>query len=274
MSLSSSVMQILYPPPDSALITAMSVMGIAAFTNVAISEIKGKNMKYSKFCSTDEDDDEKHKKKRKLVIPSKRGMLLCYAPAFVAAAGAASLTIFSGDGLRFFIVTSALTIHYLKRLLEVLFIHRYSGGMTIDASITISISYFIYTATMIYSQYLCIGHQEPSINLTYMGVALFVVGLLGNLYHHIILSTLRKEGEKVYKIPEGGLFGVVVCPHYLFEILGFWGLSCMSQTIYGLLSTLGTTILLIGRSYATRKWYISKFEDFPKNSKALIPFLF
>ncbi|XP_048327017.2 uncharacterized protein LOC132799092 isoform X2 [Ziziphus jujuba] len=36
----------------------------------------------------------------------------------------------------------------------------------------------------------------------------------------------------------------------------------------------GTFFYLMGRSYATRRWYHSKFEDFPQHIKALIPYIF
>jgi very-long-chain enoyl-CoA reductase len=38
---------------------------------------------------------------------------------------------------------------------------------------------------------------------------------------HIILSNLRKPGEKGYKIPRGGLFNYVTCANYTFEIWGW-----------------------------------------------------
>ncbi|KAK2457163.1 3-oxo-5-alpha-steroid 4-dehydrogenase family protein [Trifolium repens] len=89
-----------------------------------------------------------------------------------------------------------------------------------------------------------------------------------------LLSKLRGKGEKGYKIPKGGLFDYVICPHYLFEIIAFYGFSFISQTLYGFSFALGTTFYLLGRSYAARRWYVSKFEDFPKNVKAIIPFFF
>lgn len=69
---------------------------------------------------------------------------------------------------------------------------------------------------MIYAQYLTQGISEPSFNLEYAGVVLFLVGILGNFYHHFLLSKLRVKGDKGYKIPKGGLFSLVICPHYLF----------------------------------------------------------
>lgn len=155
-----------------------------------------------------------------------------------------------------------------------LFVHKYSGPMFLDVAITISLSYFIQTANMIYAQHLTQGLQEPPVDLKFVGILIFLVGLSGNFYHHYLLSKLRGEGEKEYKIPRGGLFNLVICPHYLFEILGFIGVSCIAQTLSAFSFTLGSALLLMGRSYGTRKWYLSKFEDFPKDVKAIIPFVF
>lgn len=146
--------------------------------------------------------------------------------------------------------------------------------MILDSAILISLSYFLSTATTIYSQYLTQGMSEPPVDLKYPGIFLFLVGISGNFYHHFLLSKLRKEGDKEYKIPKGGLFDLVICPHYLFEIIGFVGISFMSQTLYAISFTLGTIFYLVGRSYATRRWYCSKFEDFSEDIKALIPYVF
>lgn len=149
--------------------------------------------------------------------------------------------------------------------------------MDIESTITIAVSYFLSTVTMIYSQHLSQGFPDPSIDLKYVGIGLFLLGISGNFYHHILLSRLRtnnKESEKQYKIPQGGLFNWVICPHYLFEIIGFLGVSCISQTLYSFSYAFGTAFYLMGRSFASRKWYEDKFDDFPKSIKALIPYVF
>lgn len=156
-----------------------------------------------------------------------------------------------------------------------MFVHKFGdSGVAIDSAIPITLSYFLSTATMIYAQHLSAQLPEPPVDLKYVGIPLFLLGIAGNFYHHYILSTLRKKGEKEYKIPKGGLFDFVVCPHYLFEVLGFVGVSCIAQTLYTLAFTAGTTLYLIGRSYATKKWYLSKFDDFPKDAKVFLPFIF
>jgi len=156
----------------------------------------------------------------------------------------------------------------------VLFVHRYSGGMEVESLIPITLSYFTSSVFIIYAQHLAQALPEPEIDLKYPGIALFVVGISGNFYHHRLLSKLRSKNDKEYKVPKGGLFDLVICPHYLFEILGFLGISLIAQTLYAFSFFVGTTLYLMGRSYVTRRWYLSQFKDFPKDVKALIPSAF
>ncbi|CAN1747830.1 Steroid 5-alpha-reductase DET2 [Linum perenne] len=206
-------------------------------------------------------------------------MLLAYSPAFVSAFSSLILLLINnGDassGSRLLLVTSALTIHFLKRILETLFIHKYSGNMALETAIPISLSYLMIATVTIYTQRLTQEAHlpDPSLDLKPLGVVLFLIGIAGNFYHHYLLSKLRTN-SKEYKIPKGGMFNLVICPHYLFEIMVFYGISFMSQTLYSFAVAVGTTAYLTGRSYVTRKWYLSKFDDFPPAVKALVPFVF
>lgn len=146
--------------------------------------------------------------------------------------------------------------------------------MILGSTILISIFYFAAAVSMIVVHYLSLGLPDPSIDLKYIGLIMFVVGIFGNFYHHNLLSKLRKDKDKGYKIPNGGLFNLVICPHYLFEIMIFVGLSFISQTPLAFACTFGDSMYLIARSYETRKWYVNKFEDFPKSIKCVIPYVF
>ncbi|CAJ1953144.1 unnamed protein product [Sphenostylis stenocarpa] len=262
----SVLLSFIFPPPPSLVVSAMSVISLVSLANTGLSEVRGKHLNYSKFWNVNPSAEKQIK------LSSKAGMLLLYTPAFLA--GLASFWIFPHEGLRSTLLQSAVTLHFFKRVFEVLFIHKYSGGMALDSAIPITLSYFLSAATMTYAQHLTQGLPEPPINLLYPGIVMFVVGIIGNFYHHCLLSNLREKGEKEYKIPKGGLFEFVICPHYLSEIIQFYGISFISQTLYTLCFTVGTTFYLLGRSYSTRKWYLSKFEDFPKDVKAIIPFVF
>ncbi|OAY81422.1 3-oxo-5-alpha-steroid 4-dehydrogenase 2 [Ananas comosus] len=268
--MSSFLLSFVYPPPPSVFVTAMSAISFASLANTGAAEVRGQHLNYSKFWNAVTSTRSNAGSRR---LPSREGMLLLYAPALVAALASFAIPgAVVGERARW--LSAALSIHFFKRVMEVLFIHQYSGHMLLGSALPISFSYFISTATMIYAQYLTQPMSEPASDLKYIGVALFFLGLAGNFYHHYLLSKLRKQGEKEYKIPRGGLFDLVVCPHYLFEILGFFGVSLISQTVYAFSFTFGTMFYLIGRSYATRKWYLSKFDQFPKHVKALIPYVF
>ncbi|KAM7526734.1 hypothetical protein LguiA_016636 [Lonicera macranthoides] len=260
---------IIFQVPPSILITAMSASTFMFLLYIGFSEIIGRHLQYSKFWNVNSNNKPNH---LHIKLSSRTGMLILYTPAFLA--GIASFFIFPDGGLRFMMVKSALTFHFLKRDLEVLFVHKYSAGMVLDSVLLISSAYFIAVAGMTYIQHLTLGFPEPSIDLKYLGVMLFLAGVCGNFYHHYLLAKLRERDDKGYKFPKGGLFNLVICPHYLFEILGLLGISFICQTLFSFAVSVGSAFYLMGRSYVTRKWYISKFENFPKNVKALIPYVF
>ncbi|XP_034592486.1 uncharacterized protein [Setaria viridis] len=128
-------------------------------------------------------------------------MLVIYAPTLVEGARARLLAV------------------------AVLFVHRYSGSMPLSTTLLIPSCYLFNGVAMIYvqRQRLSRGLSEPAVDLLYPGALVFAVDTAGNFYHHHLLSRLRAAGggDKGYKIPRGGLFELVACPQYLFEIIGF-----------------------------------------------------
>nr|TKW12355.1 hypothetical protein SEVIR_5G031050v2 [Setaria viridis] len=97
--------------------------------------------------------------------------------------------------------------------------------MPLSTTLLIPSCYLFNGVAMIYvqRQRLSRGLSEPAVDLLYPGALVFAVDTAGNFYHHHLLSRLRAAGggDKGYKIPRGGLFELVACPQYLFEIIGF-----------------------------------------------------
>ncbi|KAJ3707250.1 hypothetical protein LUZ61_010955 [Rhynchospora tenuis] len=264
---------ILYPPPPSLFLNAITAVSLIAGANFGISEVRGTHLAYSKFWNWKEAAPGKSTAGTAAKVSGRTGMLILYTPALVAAAVLFFIPSIMAAP-RGVLVCAALGLHFLKRDLEVLFIHKFSGNIMIDSAIPISFGYFINTVLIVISQYLSTGMPEPEINLTYAGIVLFLVGITGNFYHHYLLSKLREKGDKAYKIPTGGLFNLVICPHYLFEIIDLFGIALISQTLHSYCFAFGSMFYLMGRSVATRNWYMSKFENFPTGVKALIPYFF
>lgn len=64
---------------------------------------------------------------------------------------------------------------------------------------------------------------------------IFAVSEIGNLYSHIVLSSIRKRDPQAYKIPDSFLFKIVACPNYTFEFFAWLGFNLMSHSVFGVL---------------------------------------
>ncbi|KAK8359764.1 hypothetical protein V6Z11_A04G119100 [Gossypium hirsutum] len=90
-----------------------------------------------------------------------------------------------------------------------------------------------------------------------------------------VLVGLKKQGDGGYKIPRGGLFELVSCPNYFGEIMEWFGWAVMTWSWVGFGFFLYTCANLMPRARATRLWYLEKFkDDYPKDRKAVIPFIY
>ncbi|KAF8825050.1 hypothetical protein HHX47_DHR7000317 [Lentinula edodes] len=97
---------------------------------------------------------------------------------------------------------------------------------------------------------------------------------LSNLLTHLHLRSLRPSGTKKRAIPTGYGFGLVSCPNYLFETLG-WGVVCAMTGSWAayLFTTVGTGQMLL---WALKKHAAYKKEfgkAYPRGRKSMIPFL-
>ncbi|TKW30533.1 hypothetical protein SEVIR_2G044700v4 [Setaria viridis] len=262
----------LYPP--SAFVAAASLVTVVSLASLGLAELRGEHVAYSKFWGPQRPGGGG------ALLPSRAGMLVGYVPALVAALASFAVPGAANDGARAQLLRAALAVHFLKRVLEVLFVHRYSGSMPLPTVLQISSCYLLYVIMFIYAQHLSRGLPEPAVDTLHLGALVFAIGVAGNFYHHHLLSRLRTDGgggaaggDRGYKIPRGGLFELVACPHYLFEIVVFAGLAMIAQTAFALALAVGTAAFLACRSCATRRWYAAKFEEFPAGIRALVPYV-
>lgn len=128
-----------------------------------------------------------------------------------------------------------------------------------------------------------------------VGLVVFAFGFLGNLFHDDELREIRRaaarnqerrakeKGEqgkggkgvdKVYMIPQNGLFGLILYPHYLCEWIewcGFWmigGLACVPARNF----VVNEIATMLPRALGGKRWYIERFgKEKIGNRKAVIP---
>ena len=104
-----------------------------------------------------------------------------------------------------------------------------------------------------------------------IGLLVFFLGFYINVRSDEIMINLRKEKGEGYHIPEGFLFNKVSNPNYLGEFIEWLGWAIMTWSWAGLVFFLWTVCNLFPRAISNHNWYQNKFEDYPKERKAVIP---
>ena len=106
-----------------------------------------------------------------------------------------------------------------------------------------------------------------------LGALVFVLGFAINQHADWVLMNLRKPGETGYKIPRGGLYEFITCPNYFGELLEWTGFAIASWSLPGLAFALYTFANLAPRARDHHRWYLTKFSDYPKTRRVIIPFV-
>ena len=106
-----------------------------------------------------------------------------------------------------------------------------------------------------------------------IGVVIFFSGMYINHRSDTILINLRKPGETGYKIPKGFLFNKISCPNHFGEIVEWIGFAILSWSLPGLVFVIWTMANLVPRSLNHHDWYKDNFREYPKDRKAVIPFV-
>jgi 3-oxo-5-alpha-steroid 4-dehydrogenase 1 len=127
----------------------------------------------------------------------------------------------------------------------------------------------------------------------FVGAGLFVVGLLSNMWHDEELRKIRRDEierrkdearktgktpdlDRVYVLPQRGLFKYVLYAHYFSEWIewgGYWlfcGIDCVPLQTFLMLEILS----MLPRAWNGWYWYVDKFgRENVGSRKAVIPFL-
>ncbi len=179
------------------------------------------------------------------------------------------------------VLTIMFTLHFVKRELETLFVHRFGNDTMPLKNIFKNSGYYWMFAGWIAYISLHPQYTVPKSDTQRMiGLALFAVSELANLKVHIDLRNLRPAGTRIRKVPKGILFSLVSCPNYLFEILAWAGFTLASQSVasaaFLVVGAAQMTVWAIAKHKRYRKEFDGKEgrEMYPRGRKILIPFIF
>ncbi len=107
-----------------------------------------------------------------------------------------------------------------------------------------------------------------------LGAALFVGGMAVNRWADGVLRRLRAPGETGYRVPEGGLYRLVSCPNFLGEIVAWAGFALATRSFGALAFAVWSFANLAPRARAHHRWYRATFPGYPRERRALVPFLY
>jgi 3-oxo-5-alpha-steroid 4-dehydrogenase 1 len=172
------------------------------------------------------------------------------------------------------VALGCFVIHYINR--AILYPLRMKGSKPIPLPVMLMATAFCAANGYIQSRCLTRFTVVPTWSWTLpAGVALWIAGFGINAQADDILRNLRKPGETGYKIPMGGFFEYVSGANFFGEIVEWSGYGlAMGGALPGLTFAFCSACNIGPRALAHHQWYLSKFKDsYPRNRKALIPFL-
>lgn len=170
-------------------------------------------------------------------------------------------------------------IHYAKRLLETIFVHRFSHATMPVFNLFKNCGYYWgFTAYVAYH----VNHPlftPPHYIQTAIGLSIFTLSEIGNLSTHLLFRNLRPAGTNVRKIPNpdgfifNKLFNYVSCPNYTYEVAAWFGFSIMTSCLPALFFTLTGMYQMTIWALGKHRNYKKEFPNYPKKRKAIVPFI-
>ncbi len=259
---------IYFPEFNGGVVHWLCALSLVAAPIVYLTESRGLNLGYSKFAS----------RAAALALPSRVGMLILYAPSVVLFP--CMLLAHGVEWTTWHLVTAALiSLHFAKRCLEALYVHRYSGVMNLESVVFICLWYSAATGFLGYVAATEVDAEliaSPAFHPWYLlGALAWIAGTGLNYLHHELLARLRAPGETGYKLPTAGLFRWIACPHYLAELLAWWGYALVFHHVAAAALAVIMTGYLFGRADSTLRWYRDRLgHAVPRDWKRIVPRVF
>ncbi|KAI8520293.1 hypothetical protein Bbelb_000470 [Branchiostoma belcheri] len=187
-----------------------------------------------------------------------------------------------------YVLMALWCFHFMRRFVEVLFVHEYKRKMSYVESFGAPVYYWLFGFWTGLSLRPDLGYVNTYLSMFVIGSLMFFLGEVGNGVSHLQLRSLRsnKNTHLLYQtksqhvVPNGLMFELVSCPHYFFEIVSWLGFSLATWALSVLVFLAATVLTLCIYGHQKHTAYRTEFDGregrelYPPNRKALIPFVF
>jgi hypothetical protein len=209
------------------------------------------------------------------MIPNKWGWVLMELPALLLTPLLAAFGPSEKDAFAWLLI-GLWTLHYTNRTLIFPFRLR-TNGKKMPLTIVYSAWGFNLMNGLVNGYYLGFLYTpDPGASWTQplilLGIFLFFAGFGINMLADTQLINLRKKHEG-YQIPRGWLFNIISCPNHFGEIIEWIGFALIAGSLPAWSFAVWTFCNLLPRTLNHHAWYRENFVDYPKNRKAVIPFV-
>jgi len=177
------------------------------------------------------------------------------------------------------IAAACWALHYVKRLLETVFVHRFSHQTMPLSNLFKNCGYYWGFAGYVAYHINHPLYTAPCCTQVYVSLGFFLLSEFGNLSIHLLLRDLRPPGTSERKIPYPNsnpltaLFKYVSCPNYTYEFYSWLAFTVMTQCLPALLFCLAGVYQMSVWALGKHRNYKKEFEKYPRGRKAIIPFL-
>lgn len=167
-------------------------------------------------------------------------------------------------------------LHYLKRVLETIYVHQY-GKASFPVKDLFGLLFYYWVLYGVCVGYSLFNNSFDEYVIDYkiiIFIIMFFIAELNNLRSHLILNRLKANNNGQRGIPRGGMFEYVSCAHYFWELISWTSFALMTRIIPSYLFVIYSFTSMGFLAYGKHQGYLKYFGDtYPKIRKAFIPFI-
>ncbi|KAJ2906979.1 hypothetical protein MKZ38_009842 [Zalerion maritima] len=178
------------------------------------------------------------------------------------------------------ILTFGMVIaHFVKRELETMFVHRFGASTMPAFNIFKNSAYYWLLSGVLVALFVYSPQSEAAVASNQLidlaGFVVYMFSEISNAIVHLNLASLRPKGTTKKGIPTGYGFGLVTCPNYMFEVLGWIAVITVSRSWTVAVFTACGIWQMKQWAWQKEKAYRTQFgEKYKKHRYTMLPGLF